>query len=55
MSTESESADAMTPEGAARKTIDNLLNSKLAPKTIDDVFGAAKRAVSDKAITGRKW
>jgi hypothetical protein len=55
MSTEAEASDAMTPEGAARKTIDNLIGGKLSPRTVDDVAKAAQRAVSDKAITGRKW
>jgi hypothetical protein len=48
-----EAADNMTPEGAARKTIDNLLGGRLAPKTIDDVAKAAQRAVSDKAVQRR--
>lgn len=46
-----------TPQGAARETIDNLRHHPevLGPKLIDDLHDAAKRAFSDKAITGRKW
>lgn len=53
--TKADDARRTTPEGAARETIDNLLNQRLTPKTIDAVHDAARRAVSDKAINGRKW
>lgn len=50
MSNTDTTSSESTPEVDARKTIDHLLNSKLVPKTIQDLSKAVERAKGDSAI-----
>jgi hypothetical protein len=41
-----------SPETRARETIDDLLNARVAKKTIEDVRRASERALKDAVVGG---
>jgi len=43
-------SDPGTPEDHARRTIDNLLGGRVAPRTVRDLGDAVDRAKSDAAV-----
>lgn len=51
MSDDKAKTDTGTPEDYARRTIDNLLGGRIAPKTVRDIGDAVNRAKSDSAVS----
>ena len=43
-------SDNAAPEGAARQTIDSLVNGKLSQKTVNDLGDAVTRAKANNAV-----
>ena len=50
-------ADARTPEGIARDTIDHLLKGRIGIKTTEEVKNAAERAIQNHRVgkISRGW
>lgn len=53
---DNKNADALTPEGAARRTVENIGNAqeaqKISTKTLGDLKKSVERALHDRLIGG---